>query len=124
MTRINRAIAQLERDQPIFYTGGHAGAELTVEAGRAMQTTWADYINVGMEHGTFDVAGLEAFMRGLSEAAGDTPAVLVELPATGTSREAMAANALEVVALALELVLPRPFERRQLRIDAAHVERG
>lgn len=99
MTRINRAIAQLERDQPIFYTGGHAGAELTVEAGRAMQTTWADYINVGMEHGTFDVAGLEAFMRGLSEAAGDTPAVLVELPATGTSREAMAANTWQITQL-------------------------
>ena len=99
MTRINRAIAQLELDRPIFYTGGHAGAELTYAAGQAEHSTWADYINIGMEHGTFDVAGLEAFMRGLSEQGPEAPAVLVELPATGTSREAMAANTWQITQL-------------------------
>lgn len=95
MSRINRAITQLEQDQPIFYAGGHAYAELTYAAGEAMRKTWADYINIGMEHGAFDVAGLGDFMRGLGDGP-NTPAVLVELPATGTSREAMAANTWQI----------------------------
>jgi 4-hydroxy-2-oxoheptanedioate aldolase len=62
--RINRAIELLEQGQPVYYTGGHTGAELTFEAGRKMAGTWADYINVGMEHGAFDMVGLDSFMRG------------------------------------------------------------
>jgi len=95
MSRINRAITQLEQDQPIFYTGGHAGVELNLAAGKAARDSWADYINIGMEHGVFDVVGLEQFMLGLGSGA-DVPAVLVELPGTGTSREAMAANTWQV----------------------------
>ena len=48
MSRINRAITQLEQDQPIFYTGGHAGVELNLAAGKAARDSWADYINIGM----------------------------------------------------------------------------
>jgi 4-hydroxy-2-oxoheptanedioate aldolase len=96
--RINRAIELLEQGQPVYYTGGHTGAELTFEAGRRMAGTWADYINVGMEHGAFDMAGLDAFMRGLMEGGPTrsghrTPAVIVEVPVNGTSEEAVRVNA-------------------------------
>ena len=63
MGRVNKAIARLEKGEPVFYTGGHAGMELTYEAGVSMADTWADYINVGMEHGPLDVAGLTQFMK-------------------------------------------------------------
>lgn len=56
--RVNKAIELLADDLPVFYTGSHTGAELNYDAGRAMSKTWADYINVGMEHGSFDLSGL------------------------------------------------------------------
>jgi len=37
---------------------------LTYAQGREDAATWADYMNVGMEHGCFDMTGLEAYMRG------------------------------------------------------------
>jgi hypothetical protein len=40
--------------------------------------TWADYINVGMEHGAFDMTGLEEYMRGLVAA---RPAAAAPQPA-------------------------------------------
>src|SRR5437763_2973437 len=96
--RINRAIELLEQGQPVFYTGGHTGAVLTYEAGRELAGTWADYINIGMEHGCFDMTGLERFMRGLVEAGPTrsghrTPAVIVEVPVDGGSEAAIRANA-------------------------------
>jgi 4-hydroxy-2-oxoheptanedioate aldolase len=96
--RINRAIELLEQGQPVYYTGGHTGAELAYEAGRRMAGTWADYINVGMEHGAFDMVGLESFLRGLvdggpTRSGHRTPAVIVEVPVNGTSEEAVRANA-------------------------------
>ena len=50
--RINRAIELLEQGQPIYYVGT---SEVTYDAGRVMAGTWADYINVSMEHGTLDL---------------------------------------------------------------------
>ena len=55
--KINRAVELLAEDQPIYYTGAHAGHVLTYEQGKEDAGTWADYINVGMEHGSFDMAG-------------------------------------------------------------------
>jgi 4-hydroxy-2-oxoheptanedioate aldolase len=88
-SRINRAIELLQQDQAIYYDGAHSGHVLTYEQGRQDATTWADYINVGMEHGAFDMAGLAAYMRGLVEAGPArsghrTPAVIVEAPVNGT----------------------------------------
>ena len=91
--RINSAIARLERDEMVFYTGGHAGAELTFEAGAAMADTWADYVNVGMEHGPLDLAGLGRFMQGLASVRTPTVPVLVELPFEGRSADAVRSNA-------------------------------
>ena len=96
--RINRAIELLEQDQPIYYAGGHTGHVLTHEQGLMDAHTWADYINVGMEHGAFDMTGLDHYMQGLIDggptASGHrTPAVIVETPVEGSSEEIIRFNA-------------------------------
>ncbi len=93
--RINKAVALLDQGQPIYYTGA---PDLSYEGGRAMAGTWADYINVSMEHGTFDLHALGEFMRGLvgggPAASGHrTPAVIVDLPVDGSSEAVVRANA-------------------------------
>ena len=95
---INRAVALLSQDQAIYYTGAHTGHVLTRAQGAADAGTWADYINVGMEHGAFDMAGLDAYMRGLAEAGPTrsghrTPAVIVEAPVNGTDAANVRYNA-------------------------------
>ncbi|MCI0439156.1 MAG: aldolase/citrate lyase family protein [Chloroflexi bacterium] len=99
--RINKAVELLEQGQPIYYTGAHSGAVLSHEAGKEMAGTWADYINVGMEHGSFDMAGLDQFMRGLVDggptASGHrTPTVVVELPTDGGSEQTIRYNAWQI----------------------------
>ncbi len=96
--RINRAIELLSQDQAIYYVGGHSGHVLTRAQGRDDAAIWADYINVGMEHGAFDMAGLAEYMRGLVEAGPTrsghpTPAVVVEAPVNGTDAANIRANA-------------------------------
>ncbi len=93
--RINKAIELLEQGQPIYYIGA---PDLSYEGGKAMAGTWADYINVSMEHRTFDLNALEAFMQGLVDggptASGHrTPAVIVDLPVEGTNEAVIQANA-------------------------------
>ncbi len=87
--RVNRAIELLEQDQPIYYTGGHTGAVLTYEQGKKDAHIWADYINIGMEHGCFDMTGLAEYMRGLVDGGPTgsghrTPTVIVEAVVNGT----------------------------------------
>ncbi len=94
--RINRAIALLEQDKPVFYFGGHTGAELTFDAGVAMADTWADYINIGFEHGPLDLPGIDQFMKGLASVRTPTPPVLAELPFEGRSAEFVEFNAWQV----------------------------
>jgi 4-hydroxy-2-oxoheptanedioate aldolase len=96
--RINRAVELLAQNQPIFYLGGHTGFALTHEHGKEMAGTAADYINIGMEHGAFDMAGLDAFMNGLVDggptASGHrTPTVIVEAPVDGGSEDTIRHNA-------------------------------
>ena len=96
--RINRAIELLAQDQAIYYAGGHSGHLLTRESGHADAATWADYINVGMEHGAFDMTGLGEYMAGLVEggptrAGHRTPAVVVEAPVNGTDAANVRFNA-------------------------------
>ena len=96
--RINRAIELLEADQAIYYDGPHTGHVLTYEQGRTDAKTWADYINVGMEHGAFDMAGLEEYMRGLvdggpTRSGHRTPTVIVEAPVNGIDGPNIAFNA-------------------------------
>ncbi|MBV8888321.1 MAG: hypothetical protein JO305_01490 [Alphaproteobacteria bacterium] len=89
MPRINRAIELLNQDQAIYYTGAHSGHVLTRAQGREDAGTWADYINVGMEHGAFDMTGLGEYMQGLAQGGPTrsghrTPTVIVEAPVNGT----------------------------------------
>ncbi len=96
--RINRAIELLLQDQAIYYMGGHTGHRLTAEQGREDAHTWADYINVGMEHGAFDLAGLDAYMNGLiaggpTNSGHRTPPVIVEAPVNGTDEANVRFNA-------------------------------
>ena len=97
-TRVNRTVELLAAGQPVYYVGSHTGAVLTREQGMRDAHTWADYINVGMEHGAFDLGGLGRYLEGL--AAGGptnsghrTPAVIVEAPVDGTSEAAVRYNA-------------------------------
>ena len=95
--RVNRAVELLAAGQPVYYTGGHTGAILTHEQGVEDSQTWADYINVGMEHGAFDLGGLQDYMEGLvaggPTASGHrTPTVIVEAPVDGTSEAAVRYN--------------------------------
>lgn len=99
--RVNRCIELLLEDQAIYYTGAHTGHVLTFEQGKRDARTWADYINIGMEHGALDLAGLEAYLRGLVEggptASGHrTPTVVVELPVEGTDPALVRANAWQI----------------------------
>src|SRR5215470_1157771 len=86
--RINRCVELLEQDFAIYYDGPHSGHVLTHAQGRIDAATWADYMNVGMEHGAFDMAGLAEYMRGMLDAGSTrsghrTPAVIVEAPVNG-----------------------------------------
>jgi 4-hydroxy-2-oxoheptanedioate aldolase len=61
---------------------------LTYAQGKKDADTWADYINVGMEHGCFDMTGLADYLRGLveggpTESGHRSPAVIVEAPVNG-----------------------------------------
>ena len=96
--RINRAIELLDQGQPIYYSGGHTGHVLTREQGLTDAAIWSDYINVGMEHGAFNMSGLESYMQGLVEggpapSGHRTPTVIVEAPVEGTSADIVRYNA-------------------------------
>ena len=96
--RVNKAVQLLELNQPVYYVGEHTGTELNFQAGKAIAQTPADYINIGMEHGVFDLVGLDQFMKGLiaggpTQSGHLTPAVIVEMPVDGSSAEVIYANA-------------------------------
>ena len=96
--RINRAIERLAADKAIYYVGGHTGHVLTYEQGKKDAQTWADYVNVGMEHGAFDMTGLAAYMTGLVDGGPAvtghrTPTVVVEAPVNGTDEANIRFNA-------------------------------
>lgn len=95
--RVNRAIELLEQGQPIYYEGAHTGHVLTPEQGRQDAKSWADYINVGMEHGSFNMGGLDSYMQGLVEGGPTssghrTPTVIVEAPVEGATPEIVRYN--------------------------------
>lgn len=97
-TRINRAIELLVQGQAIYYDGPHSGHVLTFEQGRIDAGTWADYMNVGMEHGAFDMAGLDTYLAGMvaggpTRSGHRTPAVIVEAPVNGTDEANVRFNA-------------------------------
>ena len=96
--RISRCVELLEQDQAIYYDGPHSGHVLTHQQGCTDAGTWADYMNVGMEHGAFDMTGLGEYMQGLVEG-GPTrsghraPTVIVEAPVNGIDEANIRFNA-------------------------------
>ena len=71
--RLNKCIELWEDGQPIYYTGWGVGTGVDpYQQGIKMSKTWADAINVEMEHGLFDLKDLREFMRGLRDG-GPTP---------------------------------------------------
>ncbi|MCZ6635883.1 MAG: aldolase/citrate lyase family protein, partial [bacterium] len=93
--RINKAIELLEQDQMVYYTGA---GDLSYEGGKKVAKTWADYIQVSLEHRAYDIVALEAFMKGLvdggpTNSGHRTPAVFVDLPVDGGSEATIRANA-------------------------------
>ena len=94
-SRINKVIELLEAGQPVYYTGTR---ELTYDNGKAMASTWADYITVDMEHGAFDPRSLGEFMRGLVDGGPTpsghrTPTVICTVPTDGTDTETLLSRA-------------------------------
>lgn len=95
MPRINKIIELLESKQPAYYTGT---GEFTYENGKRLSQTYVDYIRLNTEHGPFDLAGIDAFMRGLidggpTRSGHRTPAVIAELPTDGTDETTVRCNA-------------------------------
>ena len=71
---------------------------MTREQGRKDAHIWSDYINVGMEHGAFDMTGLAEYMQGLVEGgptnSGHRAAtVIVEAPVNGIDEDYIRYNA-------------------------------
>jgi 4-hydroxy-2-oxoheptanedioate aldolase len=98
MARVNRLIELLAADQPTF---GARVPDLTHEAGVAAAQTPYDYLIVEFEHYPFDMVGLRAFMRGLvdggpTRSGHRTPPVVVTLPVTGVSADAVRANGWQI----------------------------
>jgi 4-hydroxy-2-oxoheptanedioate aldolase len=96
--RINKAIELWEDGQPIYYNGSGLGPGVDPYAqGVKMARTWYDAINVEMEHGAVDFAGLREFMRGLvdggpTRSGHRTPAVFVETGIIGLDEPYARAN--------------------------------
>jgi 4-hydroxy-2-oxoheptanedioate aldolase len=94
MTRVNRAIELLEAGQPIYYDTVRT---LSYEHGVEQAGTWADYLNIELEHHPFAPEALHAFMRGLIEGGPTrsghrTPAAIVTLPIDAADEHAVRAN--------------------------------
>ena len=92
--RVNKVIQLLEEGQPVYYASTD---NLTYENGRDMAGTWADYIRLDLEHGVFDIKGVDEFMRGLVDGGPTpsghrTPAVVAELPMDGIDGQTVASN--------------------------------
>ena len=101
MPRINKAVELLSVNQPVYYIGAHSGHVLTFEQGKIDAQTWADYINIGMEHGCFDMTGLDNYIKGLIDGGPTisghrTPALIVELPVEGISEDIIRFNAWQI----------------------------
>ena len=95
MKRINQVIELLEVGQPVYWDGGQ---KLTYEGGVKSAQTFADWLVIGIEHQPYDIAGLNAFMRGLvaggpTRTGHRTPTVLVTLPFDGVDEYVVRNNA-------------------------------
>jgi len=98
--RVNKGIELLEDGQPIYYTDvvlGHHGVD-PYAMGVKMAHTWADAVNISMEHdSTLDFTGLRAFVQGLvdggpTRSGHRTPMLSATTPISGWDEAFMRAN--------------------------------
>jgi 4-hydroxy-2-oxoheptanedioate aldolase len=97
--RLNKVIELWEDGQPIYYTDAHIAPGVDPYAlGVRMSQTWADAINVSMEHDVaLDYTALRAFMKGVVDG-GPTrsghrfPCVFTTSPVIGLDEAYMRAN--------------------------------
>ena len=87
--KVNKLVDLWTKDQPAFWIRNE---ELSFEHGKKLAQTWADFINVELEHGPFDMTGLQSFMKGLvaggpTKSKHKTPAIIVTLPISGRDRK-------------------------------------
>ena len=92
--RVNRAIELLEAGQPIYYDTVRT---LSYEHGLEQAGTWADYLNIELEHHPFAPHLLHQFMRGLidggpTRSGHRTPAAIVTMPFDAVDEAAVRAN--------------------------------
>ena len=92
--RINKVIELLEHNQPVYYT---VAPDVSYEGGKALAKTFADYIQVSMEHNIYDMNALGAFMQGLvdggpTKSGHRTPTVIAVLPLGGINETVMWSN--------------------------------
>ena len=52
--KVNKLVDLWTKDQPAFWIRNE---ELSFEHGKKLAQTWADFINVELEHGPFDMTG-------------------------------------------------------------------
>jgi 4-hydroxy-2-oxoheptanedioate aldolase len=96
--RLNKVIELWEDGQPIYYTGWGVRHDVDpYEQGIKMAGTWADAINIEMEHGLFSMRDIRDFMRGLRDggptASGHKfPATFVSTPIIGLDEAYARAN--------------------------------
>jgi 4-hydroxy-2-oxoheptanedioate aldolase len=92
--RVNRAIELLEAGQPIYYDTVRT---LSYAHGVEQAGTWADYLNIELEHHPFAPDLLHQFMRGLidggpTRSGHRTPAAIVTMPFDTVDAAAVRAN--------------------------------
>jgi 4-hydroxy-2-oxoheptanedioate aldolase len=92
--RVNRAIELLEAGQPIYYDTVRT---LSYEHGVEQAGTWADYVNIELEHHPFAPDLLHQFMCGLidggpARSGHRTPAAIVTMPFDAVDEASVRAN--------------------------------
>lgn len=93
MPRVNRAIELLEAGQPVYYD---TVTKLSYEHGVEQAGTWADYLNIELEHHPFAPEALHAFMAGLiaggpTRSGHRTPSAIVTLPIDAADEQSVRA---------------------------------
>ena len=94
MPRVNRAIELLAAGQPVYY---ETVRTLSYEHGLEQAGTWADYLNIELEHHPFAPHLLHQFMRGLidggpTRSGHRTPATIVTMPFDAVDEASVRAN--------------------------------
>lgn len=98
MKKINKLKDLISQNQPAYYI---STSDFSYNNGKRLSKTWADFIRLDTEHSSFDLDGINKFMKGLIDGGPTksghlTPTVLAELPFNGESLENVKANSWQI----------------------------